>query len=126
MPKFPLSRRSMLRLAMASGAVPLLGQPSRAQSKPPSKPTGQLVVGISQEPTVFNPLLLHIEVDEGVYMNLFSPLWSVDPKGQFVPELVAEVPTIANGGISADGKSWRIKLRSGVTWHDGTPSPPTT
>ena len=121
MPKFPLSRRSMLRLAMASGAVPLLGQPSRAQSKPPSKPTGQVVVGISQEPTVFNPLLLHIEVDEGVYMNLFSPLWSVDPKGQFVPELVAEVPTIANGGISADGKSWRIKLRSGVTWHDGTP-----
>ena len=56
MPKFPLSRRSMLRLAMASGAVPLLGQPSRAQSKPPSKPTGQVVVGISQEPTVFNPL----------------------------------------------------------------------
>ena len=113
----------MLQLAMAGGTIPLLGTAARAQttSKPPSKPTGQVVVGISQEPTVFNPLLLHIEVDEGVYMNLFNPLWSVDPQGQFVPELAAEILNIANGGISADGKSWRIKLRSGVTWHDGTP-----
>jgi peptide/nickel transport system substrate-binding protein len=78
-----------------------------------------VIAGISQEPTVFNPHLLHIEVDEGVYMNLFSPLWSVDPQGHFVPELAAEVPTSANGGISADGLNWRIKLRSGVVWHDG-------
>jgi peptide/nickel transport system substrate-binding protein len=54
-------------------------------------------------------------------MNLFSPLWSVDPKGNFVPELAAEVPTQANGGISADGLNWRIKLRGGVVWHDGAP-----
>jgi peptide/nickel transport system substrate-binding protein len=119
--RFPgLSRRTLLQLAAASGAVPLLGRTSaRAQSKPPSKPTGQVIAGISQEPTVFNPHLLHIEVDEGVYMNLFSPLWSVDPQGHFVPELAAEVPTSANGGISADGLNWRIKLRSGVVWHDG-------
>jgi peptide/nickel transport system substrate-binding protein len=122
-PIIPLSRRSMLQLAAAGGALPLLGKAgtARAASNPPSKPTGQVVAGISQEPTVFNPLLLHIEVDEGVYMNLFSPLWSVDPKGPFVPELAAVVPTIANGGISKDGKDWRIKLRSGVTWHDGAP-----
>ena len=31
------------------------------------------------------------------------------------------MPTIENGGISADGLNWRIKLRPGVTWHDGTP-----
>src|SRR5579872_4198272 len=102
---FPLSRRSILQLGAATAALPLLNSAARAQSKPPSKPTGQVIVGISQEPTVFNPLLLHIEVDEGVYMNLFSPLWSVDPKGQFVPELAAEIPTIANGGISQDGKN---------------------
>ena len=121
-PSRGVSRRSLVGLAMAGAAVPLLGRaPAYAQSKPPAKPTGQVIAGISQEPTVFNPLLLHIEVDEGVYMNIFSPLWSVDPKGQFVPELAAEVPSIANGGISADGTQWRIKLRSGVTWHDGAP-----
>jgi peptide/nickel transport system substrate-binding protein len=119
---YGLSRRSLLAATAAGSLVPLLGQrPARAQSKPPSKPSGQVIAGISQEPTVFNPLLLHIEVDEGVYMNLFSPLWSVDPEGHFVPELVSEVPTTANGGISADGLNWRLKLRSGVTWHDGAP-----
>jgi len=117
-----LSRRTVLQLAAASGAVPLLGRtPVRAQSTPPSKPTGQVIAGISQEPTVFNPHLLHIEVDEGVHMNLFSPLWSVDPQGRFVPELTEEVPTVANGGISSDGLNWRLKLRGGVVWHDGAP-----
>jgi peptide/nickel transport system substrate-binding protein len=121
MPYPSLSRRDLLALAGAGAAVPLLGRAARAQGKPPSKPTGQVIAGISQEPTVFNPLLLHIEVDEGVYMNLFSPLWSVDPQGHFVPELVSEVPSTANGGISADGLTWRLKLRAGVTWHDGAP-----
>ena len=65
--------------------------------------------------------MLHIEVDEGVYFNLFSALWRVDPKGNFLPDLAAEIPTLANGGISADGLSWRIKLRDNVKWHDGTP-----
>jgi len=114
-----LPRRSILQLALASGAVPLLGAGARAQNKP--KPAGQVVIGISQEPTVFNPLLPHIEVDDGIYMSLFSPLWAVDPKGNFLPRLAAEIPTVANGGVSEDGLQWQIKLRDGVTWHDGKP-----
>lgn len=112
-----LPRRSILQLALAGSAVPLLG--ARAEGKP--KPTGQVVIGISQEPTVFNPLLPHIEVDDGIYMSLFSPLWAVDPKGDFLPRLAAEVPTVANGGVSEDGLHWRIKLRGDVKWHDGKP-----
>ncbi len=65
--------------------------------------------------------MLGIEVDQGVYWNLYSPLWGVDAKGNFTPELVTEVPTVANGGISPDGLTWKIKLRDGVKWHDGTP-----
>jgi len=114
-----LPRRSILQLALAGGAVPLLGTGARAQGKP--KPAGQVVIGISQEPTVFNPLLPHIEVDDGIYMSLFSPLWAVDPKGNFLPRLAAEIPTVANGGVSEDGLQWRIKLRDDVKWHDGKP-----
>jgi len=112
-----LPRRSILQLALAGSALPWLG--ARAQGKP--KPSGQVVIGLSQEPTVFNPLLPHIEVDDGIYMSLFSPLWAVDPKGDFLPRLAAEIPTVANGGISEDGLTWKIKLRDGVTWHDGKP-----
>ncbi len=114
-----LPRRSVLQWALAGSAVPLLGTGARAQGKP--KPSGQVIIGISQEPTVFNPLLPHIEVDDGVYMSLFSPLWAVDPAGNFLPRLAAEIPSVANGGVSADGLTWKVKLRDGVTWHDGKP-----
>ena len=34
-----------------------------------------------------------------------------------VPDVAAEMPTKANGGISADGRTWTIHLRSGVRWN---------
>lgn len=83
--------------------------------------TGQLVLAFSQEPTVFNPLMPHIEVDEGLYYAVYDTLFDFDPDGEFFPILAAEVPTVANGGISADGLNWTLKLKEGVTWHDGTP-----
>ena len=61
-----------------------------------------------------------IEVDQGVWWQVFSPLWFIDPDGKFVPDLAREVPTVENGGLSADGLTWKIKLRSDVKWHDGT------
>ena len=120
------SRRQLLALGAAAGALawggPTVGWTSAARAAtPPAKPKGQAVIGLSQEPTVFQPLKLHIEVDEAVYMNLFGTLWRSDPEGNFGPDLAAEIPTVENGGVSADGLHWRIKLRPDVTWHDGTP-----
>lgn len=81
--------------------------------------SGQVIVGLSQEPTVFHPLMPGIEVDAGVYYNLFSTLWGVDETGTYFPILATEVPTVENGGISEDGKTWTVMLRDDVTWHDG-------
>lgn len=115
-----LTRRDALQLGAGAAAVAatpgLMGQALAADS-----PSGQVIVGFSQEPTVFNPHLLHIEVDEGIHWNIFEPLFGVDENGEFFPALAAEVPTVENGGISPDGLKWRVKLREGVTWHDGTP-----
>ncbi|MET0491608.1 MAG: ABC transporter substrate-binding protein [Actinoplanes sp.] len=34
-----------------------------------------------------------------------------------VPDVATEMPTVANGGISPDGKTYTIHLRSGVMWN---------
>ncbi|MBN9678819.1 peptide ABC transporter substrate-binding protein [Salipiger bermudensis] len=112
------SRRGFLGMTlMGAAGLGLSSLPGTARAQA----TGQVIVGISQEPTVFNPHLLHIEVDEGIHWALFDPLFSVEPDGSFAPRLVTEVPTVENGGISEDGTEWRITLKEGVTWHDGTP-----
>ncbi|MBW8853107.1 MAG: peptide ABC transporter substrate-binding protein, partial [Bradyrhizobium sp.] len=118
------SRRNALRLMVAGAAglaAPgLLGTPAFAQ-KAPAKPSGRIVVGLGQEPTVFNPLMVHIEVDDGVHFSVFDALFRIDPKGEIQPNLAVEVPNQKNGGISEDGLKWRIRLRHGVRWHDGKP-----
>ncbi|GAC1312325.1 MAG: peptide ABC transporter substrate-binding protein [Vulcanimicrobiaceae bacterium] len=38
-----------------------------------------------------------------------------------VPELITEIPSLANGGIGKDGKTITWHIRHGVTWSDGAP-----
>jgi peptide/nickel transport system substrate-binding protein len=115
-----LSTPYISRRLLLAGSATVLATGARGQT-PPEKAKGQVIVGLSQEPTVFNPLMPAIEVDQGVWFNLFSPLWSPEPDGTLVPQLAAEVPSVENGGISKDGLSWKVKLRPGVVWHDGAP-----
>ncbi|MGR9355908.1 peptide ABC transporter substrate-binding protein [Rhizobium leguminosarum] len=114
---------TIMALAGASGLIMpgVLGRDRAFAATPPAKPTGQMIVGFSQEPTVFNPHMLHIEVDEGIHFSVFDPLFIINPEGKFAPALAVEVPSVENGGISADGLSWKVKLRDDVKWHDGTP-----
>lgn len=119
------TRRDALRLmglgGVASLVAPnLLGAPAFGQT-PPAAPTGRIIVGLSQEPTVFNPLMSKIEVDDGVHFSMFDALFRLDPEGIIQPNLAIETPSQENGGISADGLEWRVKLRDDVKWHDGKP-----
>jgi peptide/nickel transport system substrate-binding protein len=44
-----------------------------------------------------------------------------DARGNPIPDLITVIPTKANGGISADGKTITYHLRRGVRWSDGAP-----
>ncbi len=119
------TRRSALKIMGIAGAAGLfapylLGKPAFAQT-PPAAPSGRVIVGLSQEPTVFNPLMLKIEVDDGIHFSVFDALFRTMPDGSIVPNLATEVPSQENGGLSADGLQWRVKLRDDVKWHDGAP-----
>jgi peptide/nickel transport system substrate-binding protein len=83
--------------------------------------SGRVTIAFTSEPVVFHPHKPHMEVDEAVHSALFDTLIGIDEKGEYFPILASEVPTVANGGISADGLNWVIKLRDGVKWHDGKP-----
>src|ERR1700730_411072 len=52
---------------------------------------------------------------------IYTPLFYGDALGQVHPGLATEIPTGANGGASADLKTWTFKLRSGLEWSDGQP-----
>lgn len=56
-------------------------------------------------------------IDQAIY----TPFFFGDAQGQVHPGLVAEIPTVANGGASADLKTWTFKFRPGLKWSDGQP-----
>jgi peptide/nickel transport system substrate-binding protein len=53
--------------------------------------------------------------------TIYAPLFLGNPKGQITPGIVTELPTTANGGISADLKTWTFHLKPGLKWSDGQP-----
>ncbi len=56
-----------------------------------------------------------------VINQVFDTLLVYDAKTTaLLPGLATEVPTVANGGVSADGKNYTFHLRQGVTFSDGT------
>ena len=85
------------------------------------QPGGQLIYGSLQEPNTLNPLLSDLLATAEIGSLIFSGLVQTNDKGEWVADLASEVPTRANGGVSADGLTVVYRLRPGVTWHDGTP-----
>ncbi len=108
-------------LATGGGVAAVAAPAAVAAAQDPAAPSGQVIVGLSQEPTIFNPLKSTLEVDRGVQYAIFDSLWRIDEQGVLVPNLAAEIPSFENGGISADGLNYTFKLRQDAKWHDGQP-----
>lgn len=74
-----------------------------------------------QAPTILNNHLAQGTKDFDASRPVLEPLAAVNADGELVPILAAEIPSLENGGVSADGLSVTWKLREGVTWSDGEP-----
>lgn len=99
---------------------------AQAQTAIPYKPTkrgggGALKVLWWQGPVLLNPHFATGTKEQEGSRIFYEPLAAWDAEGGLRPVLATEVPTRANGGLSADGKSVTWRLKRGVTWHDGQP-----
>jgi peptide/nickel transport system substrate-binding protein len=79
----------------------------------------ELTLSIEEDPSSLNTIL------NTPYGWLLAPLtqgylFLVDDAGRLVPDRALAVPTRANGGISADGRTIVYRIRTG-RWSDGAP-----
>jgi peptide/nickel transport system substrate-binding protein len=74
-----------------------------------------------QAPSILNPYLSGGTKDLESSSMIIEPLGRYDETGAMVPFLAAEIPTVENGGVSADFTSITWKLKPGLLWSDGTP-----
>jgi peptide/nickel transport system substrate-binding protein len=128
-----MDRRAFIQRMAAFGlAAPLanqilaLGGVAMAEGPSTYKPTkrgggGALKLLWWQGPTLLNPHFATGTKDQDGSRLFYEPLGCWDPDGNMKLVLAAEIPSIQNGGLAADGKSVTWKLKPGVKWHDGKP-----
>ncbi len=128
-----LSRRSFIQKMAALGiTAPIATQilawndVAMANATLEYKPTkagggGPLKMLLWQAPTLLNPHFASGTKDQIASRVFYEPLAGWDKEGNLIPQLAAEVPTRANGGLSEDGTTVTWKLKKDVKWHDGKP-----
>ena len=72
-----------------------------------------LRIGLAEDPDVLDPTLARTFVGRVVFAGLCDKLFDLDEKLNIVPQLATSYEW------SKDGKALTIKLRAGVTFHDG-------
>ncbi|MXY73284.1 MAG: peptide ABC transporter substrate-binding protein [Dehalococcoidia bacterium] len=73
-----------------------------------------------QAPSLPGPYLSGGFKDRDAGAITLEPLAWYGPDGELVPALAEEIPTVENGGVSADQLSITWKLKEGVKWSDGS------
>lgn len=101
--------------------------PVTSTSAPPTRFGGEAVIGDDAEPTTLNPYALG---GDSYSVARISRAWTCGTQeidgdsGELVPDLVVELPTVANGGLTLneDGtETVRYRIREEAVWEDGTP-----
>lgn len=86
---------------------------------PMSMSDQELRVNLGREPVQIDPNLATWSTERTVVLQCFEGLLGYNPDLTLKPVVAAEIPSIANGGISADGKTYTFHLNSGRLWSDG-------
>ena len=103
----------IVAILIIAGAVILL-QPSAAAKV--------LVVGTTDDETTFDPADEYDYFSGNIVQNTMAMLLTYVPgTTDLAPDLLREVPTLANGGISSNERVYTLHLRPNLKFEDGTP-----
>ncbi|MDP7614215.1 MAG: peptide ABC transporter substrate-binding protein [SAR324 cluster bacterium] len=81
---------------------------------------GQLNLLYWQAPSTMNPYLSGGTKELEASSVVIEPFARYDEKGNLLPWLVEEIPTVGNGGIAEDLTSITWKIKKGIKWSDGS------
>ena len=73
------------------------------------------------DPDHLNPYLSELDVTSDLAFLVYSYLVIADSRGRLIGDLASSVPSLANGGISRDGRTYVYHLRGNIIWQDGAP-----
>lgn len=92
--------------------------------RPECEVGGTLVFGQEQEPASMVLAESSTPVSAQYYTAFLNnePLVLVDHEFNMLPGILAEVPTLENGGVSDDFTTYTLKMRPDLVWDDGTPN----
>jgi peptide/nickel transport system substrate-binding protein len=80
-----------------------------------------VTVAFSQEPDLVDSIFSSMSYAGWVNQSVLVGLGTWDAKNNLIPELATEIPTAANGGVSADGLTITWHLKPNLKWSDGEP-----
>lgn len=82
---------------------------------------GRLVIGMQQEPEILNEAVNSMVASVYVCNLIFSKFVKYNDRLELVPDLIEEIPTVENGGVSRDYLAYTYRIRRNARWHDGVP-----
>lgn len=82
---------------------------------------GRLIIGVQQEPEMLSEILNAMATNNMVCNLIFSKFVKYDDHFVLIPDLITEIPTVENGGISPDYLTYTYHIRPDARWHDGEP-----
>jgi peptide/nickel transport system substrate-binding protein len=106
--------------AEAPAAEPTAAPAEEPTAAPAAEKDSTLNILYWQAPTILNPHQASGTKDYDAGSIILEPLARYSEKDEVIPYLAAEIPTVENGGVAADGTSVTWKLKQGVKWSDGS------
>ncbi len=110
----------LMLILSACGSTASTSSSSSSASGNPVK-GGTWIEDLYEEPDSLIPNLSSETFAYMLMFGLYAPLIYGTPQGQLMPGIATQVPTVANGGVSADLKTVTFHLRPGLVWSDGQP-----